>query len=325
VSGHRAILIGDPEELMAFDRHFLLRHFGVQEVGRVVLRRDYVKGQADLSSIEAAIGRARDLARQLNAVEFSLALRWSDTRRLELVHNQLRVSPLAVRLLPDRAFGSILRQTSAGIAGAPCFELQRPPLSSAERFVKRVMDIILSFFGLIALSPLLVIVAAAVKFDSPGPVLFRQRRNGFDGRPFVIYKFRTMSVQEDGNHIRQATRNDPRVTRVGGTLRRTSIDELPQLFNVLKGDMSLVGPRPHAIAHDNEYSRQIGNYAFRHHMKPGITGWAQVNGQRGETARIEQMEKRVQLDIWYINNWTPLLDIVILFRTCFDVVRRKAY
>src|SRR5262249_14519329 len=153
--------------------------------------------------------------------------------------------------------------------------------------VKRTLDICFAAAGLLILFPLLVALSFAIKLDSRGPVIFRQRRKGFNGATFSIYKFRTMAVLEDGTTIRQARRNDDRITRLGRFLRATSIDELPQLMNVLRGDMSLVGPRPHALAHDNEYTASIGNYAFRHHVKPGITGWAQANGLRGETADLE--------------------------------------
>jgi lipopolysaccharide/colanic/teichoic acid biosynthesis glycosyltransferase len=152
-------------------------------------------------------------------------------------------------------------------------------------------------------------------FREGQPVLFTQTRNGFNGRSFRIFKFRTMSVFEDGPQIRQATRNDPRVTSVGRWLRRTSIDELPQLFNVLGGSMSLVGPRPHAVAHNTEYERIVANYAFRYHVKPGISGWAQVNGFRGETSTVNLMEKRVELDLWYVSNWSFWLDVRILWKT----------
>ena len=164
---------------------------------------------------------------------------------------------------------------------------------------------------------MMLATALLIKLDSAGPVLFFQKRNGFGGRSFYIVKFRTMHVLEDGQLIRQAQRNDPRVTRVGRILRRTNIDELPQLFNVLSGEMSLVGPRPHAAAHNEEYAKLVGNYAFRHHVKPGITGWAQVNGYRGETATVDLMAKRVELDLWYINNWSLWVDIWILLRTMF--------
>jgi undecaprenyl-phosphate galactose phosphotransferase/putative colanic acid biosynthesis UDP-glucose lipid carrier transferase len=174
---------------------------------------------------------------------------------------------------------------------------------------------------LFLLFPLLLATSIAVRLESPGPVIFKQRRRGFNGRDFIIHKFRTMMVMEDGDTIQQASKRDPRVTRLGRLLRRTSIDELPQLLNVLKGDMSLVGPRPHAVAHDKEYGALVGNYAFRHHVKPGITGWAQVNGFRGETSHVDQMRKRIEFDVWYINNWSVTLDFQILGRTCIEVGR----
>jgi exopolysaccharide biosynthesis polyprenyl glycosylphosphotransferase len=179
---------------------------------------------------------------------------------------------------------------------------------------------------LLACIPLLAAAAVAIKFDSPGPIIFRQRRNGFNGKVFVIYKFRSMTVLEDGPAIVQASKGDRRTTRIGKFLRQSSVDELPQLLNVIKGDMSLVGPRPHALAHDDKYGQQIANYAFRHHVKPGITGWAQVNGYRGETRRVEHMAKRIELDLWYINNWSIVLDLKILLRTFFEFLRwRNVY
>jgi undecaprenyl-phosphate galactose phosphotransferase/putative colanic acid biosynthesis UDP-glucose lipid carrier transferase len=175
---------------------------------------------------------------------------------------------------------------------------------------------------IVILSPLLLSVALAIRRETPGPALFRQDRNGFNGRKFVIYKFRTMRVLENETTIRQATSNDPRVTRLGRWLRRTSIDELPQLFNVIRDDMALVGPRPHAVAHNNQYEKTIANYAFRSHVKPGITGWAQVNGYRGETPTPEIMQQRVEHDIWYINNISPWLDLRILWRTMLVFYRQ---
>jgi putative colanic acid biosynthesis UDP-glucose lipid carrier transferase len=174
--------------------------------------------------------------------------------------------------------------------------------------------------------PLFVIVAAAVKVSSPGPVIFKQRRYGLDGREIQVYKFRTMKVTEDGAKITQASKTDSRITRVGGILRRSSLDELPQLINVLQGRMSLVGPRPHAVAHNEEYRKLIKGYMVRHKVLPGITGLAQVNGCRGETAQLQDMQARVNYDLDYLRYWTPMLDIKILFLTVFKVFRDdKAY
>jgi len=183
------------------------------------------------------------------------------------------------------------------------------------------MDVTLAGMAVIALLPLLAIVALAIKLDSPGPVFFRQQRCGFNGRSFRIYKFRTMSVLEDGPSIVQAQLGDKRFTRLGSWLRRTSIDELPQLLNVLNGTMSLVGPRPHAVAHDNEFDKVVRNYAFRRRVKPGLTGWAQVNGCRGPTPTHASIEQRVEFDLWYIDNWSLSLDISILLRTPIELVR----
>jgi exopolysaccharide biosynthesis polyprenyl glycosylphosphotransferase len=201
----------------------------------------------------------------------------------------------------------------------------RAPLTTTKRAVKRALDIMLAWAAIILLLPLLVIVAIAIKLDSSGPIIFRQRRVGFNGNQFVIFKFRTMTTLEDGQTIMQARRGDPRVTRVGRLLRRFSIDELPQLFNVLKSDMSLVGPRPHALAHDKQYMPVIAEYAFRHHIKPGLTGWAQVNRLRGETRHVDQMTERLKFDLCYINHWSLSLDVYILVKTCVEVLRKPAY
>ncbi len=173
--------------------------------------------------------------------------------------------------------------------------------------------------------PLFLIVATAITLDSPGPVLFRQRRSGLNGREFVIFKFRTMTVLEDGPVITQACRNDCRVTLIGKILRRASLDELQQLFNVLKGDMSLVGPRPHALAHDRNYRLHIADYDERYQVKPGLTGWAQIKGLRGETESVAVMAERVRFDLWYARNWSLGLDLKIMLRTCFEVFRDRAY
>jgi len=199
------------------------------------------------------------------------------------------------------------------------------PLTPFERAVKRTLDIVGSATAILFLWPLLLLAAIAIKFDSGGPVIFQQRRTGLSGKEFVIFKFRTMTVLEDGPAITQACRGDVRATRVGKFLRRSSIDELPQLLNVLRGEMSLVGPRPHAVAHDREYKAHIADYGFRHHIKPGITGWAQINGLRGETRSLEKMTERVKLDLWYIENWSLGFDINILVRTCFEILRGRAY
>lgn len=238
----------------------------------------------------------------------------------------LRDLPITVTYVPCGPGSKILARPSHRLGEAMCIELQRKPLNALELAFKRSIDIAAAAAALILLSPLLVLIAAAIKLDSEGPVLFRQRRRGFNGQQFSIVKFRTMTVLEDGKSILQATPDDRRITRLGKLLRRVSIDELPQLWNVLNGSMSLVGPRPHALAHDNEFDKIVSHYAVRNHVKPGLTGWAQVHGCRGPTPTIADVKRRVDLDLWYIDNWSFQLDCLIIFRTIFEVVRgRNAY
>jgi putative colanic acid biosynthesis UDP-glucose lipid carrier transferase len=200
------------------------------------------------------------------------------------------------------------------------------PFHGYRGLVKRLMDVVFSALGLLLLAPFLLAIAYAVKRSGPGPVLFRQRRYGLDGREILVYKFRTMTVCEDGARVAQAQRSDRRVTPVGRHLRRWSLDELPQLINVLQGSMSLVGPRPHAVAHNEEYRKLIKRYMVRHKVLPGITGLAQVRGCRGETTRVEDMEARVLFDLEYMRNWSPLLDLQILMATAIAVIRTdRAY
>jgi undecaprenyl-phosphate galactose phosphotransferase/putative colanic acid biosynthesis UDP-glucose lipid carrier transferase len=248
---------------------------------------------------------------------------WGQTERIELVRDRIKALPIAARLLPDRRVRALSNYTSSARQRVLAIEIQRAPLSAAERFAKRTTDLVVGSAALVALLPVLALTAVAIKLDSPGPVIFSQRRKGFNGREFVMWKFRTMTVQEDGAVVSQATRNDPRVTAIGRLLRSASIDELPQIINVLSGDMSLIGPRPHAIAHDDYFQNLLGDYAFRHHVKPGLTGWAQCNGSRGATPSVEDIAERVKLDLWYINNWSLWLDIHILIKTVFEVARRR--
>jgi putative colanic acid biosynthesis UDP-glucose lipid carrier transferase len=192
--------------------------------------------------------------------------------------------------------------------------------------MKRALDVAAAGTLLVLAAPAMAVVAIAIRMDSDGPIVFRQARLGLGGRPFSILKFRTMNVIEDGDAVVQATHNDKRVTRIGAFLRAASLDELPQLFNVLKGEMSLVGPRPHAIAHDALYTTLIANYALRQRAKPGITGWAQVNGYRGGTPTVDLMQRRVDLDAWYVANASLALDLKIILRTPLEILRpRNAY
>jgi Undecaprenyl-phosphate glucose phosphotransferase len=267
------------------------------------------------SSLRATLDEVIELSRRAPIEQLFLLIKWDHARLVEDVLSILRVLPLPIHLLPDENVARFLATPMLEVGTAWTAELKRAPLSIAEQALKRAFDVLAAGLGIILLSPLLLTSVLLIKLDSKGPVLFTQTRNGFNGRSFRIFKFRTMSVLEDGPQIRQAIRNDPRVTGVGRWLRRTSIDELPQLFNVLGGSMSLVGPRPHAVAHNTEYERIVANYAFRYHVKPGISGWAQVNGFRGETSTVNLMEKRVEADLWYVSNWSFWLDVRILWKT----------
>jgi len=318
LSGPRCILIGDHEELHELSALEALQYFGIREVGRFEFSL-MAENDCDPHVVDTAIAAAR----RMNAKQIVLALTWVDTRRRDILIKMLRILPLPVLLAPDRWARRVFSQAGTELT---LFELRRAPLSKLELAAKRTLDLMSAGAGLVTLLPLLAIVSLAIKLDSRGPVIFRQSRRGFNGREFMIWKFRTMTVVENGTVIHQAKPNDERVTRVGRLLRVTSIDELPQLVNVLRGEMSLVGPRPHALAHDDEYGGAIGKYAFRHHVKPGITGWAQVNGFRGETSELDLMKKRIDLDLWYIDNWSFWLDLWIIVRTCFEIVRgRNAY
>jgi Undecaprenyl-phosphate glucose phosphotransferase len=268
--------------------------------------------------------KARLLGSELD--EVYVLLPWQNKRCIKRLRNALSQVPLCVFLLSDRDIAEMLGPRERTFGPLLAFEIQRRPLSARELLLKRMLDLAVACAALLALLPLLALVAAALWLESGRPIIFRQTRKGFGRRPFTIYKLRTMRVVEDGEVIVQATRNDPRVTPLGAILRRTSIDELPQLWNVIKGDMSIVGPRPHAMAHDNYYDKLIGDYAYRHHVKPGLTGWAQVNGLRGETRDVQAMADRIQHDRWYIDNWSIWLDLSVILRTAAIVLfQRQAY
>jgi Undecaprenyl-phosphate glucose phosphotransferase len=264
-------------------------------------------------------------SRAINVDEYLLAIDWNELPVLQRLSQCLRVVPQPIRLLPDYPIADLVARPFVPVSGTMAIEIQRPPLSILERAQKRCLDVALASIGLMTLAPLLAVVAVLIKLDSPGSIIFKQSRRGFNGKPFEIWKFRSMSVSENGHTITQAKKQDPRVTRVGRFLRKSSIDELPQLWNVLRGEMSLVGPRPHALAHDNYYDQVISKYVYRHHMKPGLTGWAQVNGFRGETPTIDLMEKRVEYDVWYVSNWSIWLDIRIIVRTAVGLMYQDAY
>jgi putative colanic acid biosynthesis UDP-glucose lipid carrier transferase len=238
----------------------------------------------------------------------------SQPRIVELLE-QLQGTTASIFFVPD-VFGiSIIQGRLQDMNGVPVVGICETPFTGTNELVKRVSDIVLAAIILVLISPILLVIAIGVKLSSPGPVIFRQRRNGLQGEEIIVYKFRTMRTLEDGKVVKQATKGDPRITRFGAFLRRTSLDELPQFINVLQGRMSIVGPRPHAVAHNEQYRELIKAYMVRHKVKPGITGWAQVNGHRGETDTIEKMRARVEYDLEYLRNWSLGLDLQIIVRT----------
>jgi putative colanic acid biosynthesis UDP-glucose lipid carrier transferase len=245
----------------------------------------------------------------------------SQPRILKLLED-LRDTTASIYFVPDIFVSDLIQARVDSIGGLPVVAVCESPFTGVNGVAKRVSDFILAVLILLLISPFMAAIAVGVKLSSPGPVLFKQRRYGLDGKRIVIYKFRTMTVAEDGDVVRQATRNDSRVTRFGAFLRRTSLDELPQFINVLQGRMSVVGPRPHAVAHNEMYRKLIRGYMIRHKVKPGITGFAQVNGWRGETETVDKMKARIEYDLQYLRNWSLLLDLQIILKTVVVVLQK---
>jgi putative colanic acid biosynthesis UDP-glucose lipid carrier transferase len=255
-----------------------------------------------------------------------VALPVSHIRRVVQLLDELRDTTASVYYVPDIFAIDLIQARSGELFGIPVVALCETPFYGYRGVVKRITDIALALTVLLVALPLMLVLALLVRLTSPGPAFFKQRRYGLDGREIMVYKFRTMTVIEDGPNITQASREDVRITPIGRFMRRYSLDELPQLVNVLQGQMSLVGPRPHAVAHNEEYRKLIKGYMIRHKVPPGITGLAQVNGCRGETSRVEDMQARIDYDLEYLRHWSPLLDLKILFLTAVRLLRdEKAY
>jgi len=244
-------------------------------------------------------------------------------RTLQLL-DALHDSTASIYFVPDIRKFNVVQTYFDEVGDMPVIGVSETPFNGVNWMIKYAFDLIAAFVALVLLAPVMLGIAAAIRLTSPGPVIFKQRRYGLDGEEIVVYKFRTMTVCEDGGEIVQATKQDTRVTHLGKILRKTSLDELPQLINVLQGRMSIVGPRPHAVAHNEMYRKLIKGYMLRHKVRPGITGWAQVNGFRGETETIDKMEARVRYDIDYIRNWSLLMDIRIVMRTAALICRDPA-
>jgi putative colanic acid biosysnthesis UDP-glucose lipid carrier transferase len=271
--------------------------------------------QFDLTKLTGDIDQLLKLAKDgiVDIIYITLPLRAE--LRIKNIVEQLSDSTVSVHYVPDLFVFDLLSSSLNNIKGIPVISIHDTPFYGVDGAMKRIFDVIFSIAVLILISIPLLIIALAIRLTSPGPVLFKQRRYGFRGEEITVWKFRSMNVCEDAENVVQARKNDPRVTKLGAFLRRTSLDELPQFFNVLQGRMSVVGPRPHAVAHNEFYRGQVKGYMLRHKVKPGITGLAQVNGYRGETDTLEKMEGRIQYDLNYIRNWSLWLDIKIVLLT----------
>jgi Undecaprenyl-phosphate glucose phosphotransferase len=308
IEARRIFLVGSQAQIELFARTHQPWNYGMHIVGTGVL-------SATDSGIDEIVARARSSSPD----DVFLLFPWSERAQIDAYVQRLLAVPCSIHVSAEPVLDRFQDLTISRVGSVTSLQLVRRPLTAAEVAVKRVFDIVGATMGLLLLAPLFVIVAIAIKLDSKGPVFFVQRRYGFNQQPFRIFKFRSMTTMDDGPVIVQAAKNDKRITRVGGWLRRTNIDELPQLLNVLLGHMSLVGPRPHALAHDREFERKLALYARRLNVRPGITGWAQVNGFRGQTETDAKMQSRLEHDLYYIDNWSLWLDLLIIVRTVFSM------
>jgi len=323
IAGRKTLVIGEPVLARDFARKVREAGKGASVVNVVTVTAEDLEDEAASKRLKE---RVEKIARDAAVDDVAFAFSWSNAGSIRRCIEMVSAIPATIHLAPDPHLFWVRYPVLERVGGHYTLRLSRAPLTVKDRILKRAFDVATASVLLMLAAPVLAVIAAAIKLDTPGPVLFRQRRNGFNQKEFRIFKFRTMTTLDDGGVVRQATRGDQRITRVGRVLRRTNLDELPQLLNVILGHMSLVGPRPHAVAHNCQYEEQIRLYARRHNVKPGITGWAQVNGYRGETSAIDKMLKRVEHDFYYIDHWSLLLDIRILLTTVLSPTSyRNAY
>jgi len=319
INNRNVVIVGMTQNGLHFARDLENRpEYGYHVVGFYDDRADRIHDE--VLNFYPHLGNFEDLivaARNGEWDQIYIALPVEARKRMLNLLNELSDSATPIRLLPDYFTTNLLQSKFIEIADNPVLCIYDSPFSADHALVKRLEDLFLGTIILALISPILLVIAAAVKFTSPGPILFKQNRYGQKGEKIRVWKFRTMTVCEDGDKVTQATRGDSRYTKIGEFLRKTSLDELPQFYNVLQGRMSIVGPRPHAVAHNEQYRNVIPGYMLRHMIKPGITGWAQVNGWRGETNTIYKMRKRVEYDLEYMREWSLWLDIKIIFLTVF--------
>jgi putative colanic acid biosysnthesis UDP-glucose lipid carrier transferase len=311
-----AVVVGGGPLGVKVARAFMLRgDRGLTMAGYFDDRTDERVDPAARGQRLGSLSQLAAYVREHGVHEVYITLPMGSQPRIAKLLEEVQATTASIFFVPD-VFGiSIIQGRLQDMNGVPVVGLCETPFTGTNRLVKRVSDLLLGSAILVLIAPLLAVIALGVKLSSPGPVIFKQRRNGLDGEEIVVYKFRSMRTLDDGPVVRQATKDDPRVTKFGGFIRRTSLDELPQFVNVLQGRMSIVGPRPHAVAHNEQYRQLIKAYMVRHKVKPGITGWAQVNGHRGETDTLEKMQARVEYDLEYLRNWSLGLDLQIIVRT----------
>jgi len=324
IDARRVILVGDPRHCSHFSAQAIAT--GIRTIRSFELPRSsagsLVSPSPDTVQALPHAGQLVADCRPLRADDIVILISESDVPAALALASALSELPVDVHVVPVGAIELMAMSRITRFGNMMTMRLFQSPLTPFNRALKRVFDIAAAIVGLIVVSPLFIIIPIAIKLDSRGPVLFHQKRHGFNNEPIRVLKFRSMTVMEDGDNFKPVTRHDPRVTRLGRFMRHTNIDELPQLFNVLVGDMSLVGPRPHATSQNDVFAKLISSFSRRHNVKPGITGWAQVNGYRGETDTLEKMQRRVEHDLYYIDNWSLLLDLKILVLTLFS---RKVY
>jgi Undecaprenyl-phosphate glucose phosphotransferase len=328
ISAQRIFLIGTGAQVGSFINRYEPWALGITIVGCRFLTPIAATASAEArrAALDRDLAEAIARVRSLEPDAIYLLLPWSATETVARCADAFLALPVEIHLGPEQILHKFENVELSKLGPLASLQLTRLPLSTFEVLKKRLFDLVFAALALLALTPLFIAVAVLIKLDSPGPVFFLQRRYGFNQQPFRIFKFRTMRTLDDGAVVPQATRDDPRLTRIGRWLRRWNIDEIPQLFNVLIGDMSLVGPRPHALSHDREYEQRISLYARRHNVKPGITGWAQINGFRGAIDTEEKIHKRVEYDLFYIDNWSLWLDLQIIVRTALSpTAYRNAY
>ena len=322
LAARRVMLVGPEDEIRRVQSQFGVRPTGIRIVATQTLPTGSIDVSGDAPELARFLHTAVDKARLIGVDDVILLVEWSRTELIQDIINAYSQMPVAIHLGASSLLGRFSKARVSRLDALTALSLTAPPLGPFQATMKRAFDFTVATTVLVLLAPLFVAIAVAIKATSSGPVFFRQRRRGYNSHEFRIWKFRTMTTLDDGPQIEQASANDIRVTSVGRYLRRFNLDELPQLINVACGEMSLVGPRPHAVAHDQIYEKRILSYPRRLNVKPGITGWAQVNGHRGRTETDDAMHARVECDLYYIDNWSIPFDLYILVLT---VLSPKAY